>query len=340
MASISVMYTLCAFVMASGGKDGASNVFKLVPRRDINKYPSLPRRNSTKHVKEGRNITFVCSVDWVTDPIVYWYRVNSTGYVAFVQYYNGVCRGNVTETSLVKLHVGNTSCGDESYELRIRDIDQQYGGGWYCVVNQKWQSRYVDLEVDIHDEISTSRKPRAPTTSILQTTVSRHEASSTKPTEAATEYTTERTDNESPSRNTLVPLIGGAAGGGIVLLILVITGCALYRSKRGSNHPDDGQASTYPNRQPGNAEAVVMEENPLYSSSGPGNDDYAQIDCRESASPSHEKGETSMVKTQPNPDDCQAGPDIGDIYAVPDKSKKSAAEDVEDVYSQVQKPKK
>ncbi|XP_046568366.1 uncharacterized protein LOC124276757 [Haliotis rubra] len=100
------------------------------------------------------------------------------------------------------------------------------------------------------EEISTSRRTRAPTTSILQTTVSSHVASSSNPTEAATEYTTERTDKESPSRNTLVPLIGGAAGGGIVLLVLVITGCALYRWKSGMNHPDDGQAATYPNRQP------------------------------------------------------------------------------------------
>ncbi|XP_046568362.1 uncharacterized protein LOC124276754 isoform X2 [Haliotis rubra] len=88
---------------------------------------------------------------------------------------------------------------------------------------------------------------------------------------------------------------------------------------------------------------TVMEENPMYSSSGPGNDDYAQIDCRESASPSQEKGEASEVKNQPNFDDRnlnQPGLEGGDTYAVPDKSKKSAAEDVEDVSSQVQKPKK
>ncbi|XP_071095013.1 uncharacterized protein [Haliotis cracherodii] len=326
----------------SEAKEEDTDIFILVPKTKVKRAPD-PQYNSTKHVKESRNITFACSINWEKDVDVLWLRRNDNQYNAYVRYHKGVCTGSANET-LVNLHVGNGSCFNNSYELKITNISKQYEGEWYCVVNQEWYSQYIDLRVDMHYGVTTSQVTRAPTTSMVKVKVSRHDALTSKSTKATTGYSTERTDKEQASINTLVPLIGGAAGGAFVLLALVITGCVLYRSKREVNKSNDGPASTDHDRDPGAhvEEAVAMEGDVIYRSCGAGNDDYAQIPCREPASASHEKEDASALKNQPDTEDRntnQPGVDSGDIYAVPDKPKKSTVEDVEDVYSQVQKPK-
>ncbi|XP_048249932.1 uncharacterized protein LOC124118998 [Haliotis rufescens] len=305
----------------------------LNPSRRIDRI-AHPQTGTTINVQEGTNVTLVCQIDWEKIVAVLWYRTNGTHktYYQFVQCHSDVFTKNRFD--------GKGSCFNKTYGVRIQNIDKQNEERWYCLVNNKWQSPYVEIKVDRHNE-STSQRISSPTaTTVKDVTFT------SKSTKGTTEYTTERTDKESASINTLVPLIGGAAGGAFVLLALVITGCVLYRSKREVNKPNDGRASTTDsNRDPGaNVEgAVVMEGDVMYGSCGAGNDDYAQIPCREPASASHEKEDASVLKNQldtENRNTNQPGVDNGDIYAVPDKPKKSTVEDVEDVYSQVQKPKK
>ncbi|XP_071095011.1 uncharacterized protein [Haliotis cracherodii] len=338
MACLPVTYALCWLVMASSvseAKEGEANTFTLVPHREI-KVSADPQSGATIHVQEGTNVTLVCQNAPGNEKNfdVLWYRTVGTHetYSMFVQCHTSV----VTAKKLD----GKGSCFNKSYGLMIHNIDKQNEERWYCLVDNKWRSQYVEIKVDTHNE-STSQRISSPSTTMVKDVTL-----TSKSTKGTTEYTTERTDKESASINKLVPLIGGAASGAFVLLALVITGCVLYRSKREVNKPNDEPASTTDsNRDPGaNVEgAVVMEGNLMNSSCGAGNDDYAQIPCREPASASHEKEDACVLKNQPDTEDRntnQPGVDSGDIYAIPDKPKKSTVEDVEDVYSQVQKPKK
>ncbi|XP_048242994.1 uncharacterized protein LOC124118999 isoform X2 [Haliotis rufescens] len=342
MACLPVTYALCWLVMALSVSEAKeeTKTFTLNPNREITEVAD-PQSGNSKNVQEGTNVTLICPIAWEAIVDVLWYRTYGAPeqYRHFVQCHSAVFSDSV-KISQKKYFDGKGSCFNNSYGLMIQNIDKQNEARWYCLVNNKWQSPYVEIKVDMHNG-STSQRISSPTTTMVKDVTL-----TSKSTKGTTEYTTERTDNESASINTLVPLIGGAAGGAFVLLALVITGCVLYRSRREVNKPNDEQASTTDsNRDPGAnvEEAVVMEGNLMYGSCGAGNDDYAQIPCREPASASHEKEDASVMKNQPDTEDGntnQSGVDSGDIYAIPDKPKKSTVEDVEDVYSQVQKPMK
>lgn len=125
------------------------SAFTVVANRKIIDQLPDPESHSAKHVQVGRNITLVCSIGVKpTKTSVTWHRKNTANYVAFANYHNYVCSGQIVNKTLKKLHVGSRSCTNSSYELGIRNIDKRYEGGWYCVVNQQFHSDYIDLKVD------------------------------------------------------------------------------------------------------------------------------------------------------------------------------------------------
>ncbi|XP_048242977.1 uncharacterized protein LOC124118997 [Haliotis rufescens] len=236
MACLPVMYALCWLVMASSvseAKEEETNTFTLNPSRRI--YSNVyPQTGTTKHVQEGTNVTLVCqnAPENEKNVNVLWYRTKGTH-----EAYSMFVRCHIT-SGTVKTLDGKASCFNKSYGLMIHNIDKQNEERWYCLVDNTFQSQYVEIKVDRHDE-STSQRISSPTaTTVKDVTLT------SKSTKGTTEYTTEGTDKESASINTLVPLIGGAAGGAFVLLALVITGCVLYRSQREVNKPNDEPAST------------------------------------------------------------------------------------------------